>query len=82
MDINFEQFSPEQMRQMAASPAASALMTMLQRSDSATMNQAMAAAKEGDMAQLQRSLAAFLADPKARALLAQLQEESHGRNGK
>ena len=82
MDINFEHFSPEQIRQMAASPAAKALMTMLQRSDSMAMDQAMAAAKEGDMAQLQRSLAAFLADPKARALLAQLQEDSHGRDGK
>lgn len=82
MDINFEQFSPEQMQKMASSPAAKALIAMLQRSDSAAMDGALAAAKEGDMAQMQRSLAAFLADPKARALLAQLQEDSHGRNGK
>lgn len=82
MDINFEQFSPEQMQKIASSPAAKALMDMLQRSDSATMEGALAAAKGGDMAQAQRALAAFLADPKARALLTQLQEDSHGRNGK
>lgn len=82
MDINFEQISPEQMQQMAASPAAKALMAMLRRSDSDTMDAALAAAKSGDMAQMQRSLAAFLSDPKAQALLRQLQEDSHGRFGK
>lgn len=82
MDINFEHFSQEQLQQLATSPAAKALMAMLQRSDSAAMEGAMAAAKEGDMAKMQRALAAFLSDPKAKALLTQLQEDSHGRNGK
>ena len=78
MDINFEQFSPEQIRQLASSPAAKALMAMLQQNPQADMQGALAGAKMGDMAQVQRALSSVLADPKARALLQQLQEDSHG----
>lgn len=78
MDINFEQFSPEQIRHLASSPAAQALMAMLQQSPQADMQSALAGAKAGDITQVQQALSAVLADPKARALLRQLQEDSHG----
>lgn len=82
MDINFDEISPEQMKKIASSPAAKALMAMLQRNGGADVERAMSAAKKGDMAQMQRTLAAFLSDPKAQALLTQLQEDPYGRNGK
>ena len=78
MDKNFAQFSPEQLRQIASSPAAQRLMTMLQQNHSATMDSAISGAQSGDMAAVQRALAAFMSDPKAKELLKKLQEEQHG----
>lgn len=78
MDKNFPQFSPEQLRQLASSPAAQRLMAMLQREHSDAMNNAISGAQNGDLASVQRSLAAFLSDPKAKEMLKKLQEEQHG----
>ncbi len=78
MDKKFPEISAQQMQKMASSPAAQQLMAMLQQSHSAEASHALASAKNGDMAAVQRSLAAFLADPKAKALLQKLQEEQHG----
>ncbi len=78
MDNNFPQISQEQLRQLAASPAAQRLMTMLQQEHTAAMDSAISGAKSGDMAAVQRSLSAFLSDPKAKELIRKLQEEQHG----
>lgn len=78
MDKNFPQFSPEQLRQLASSPAAQRLMTVLRQEHTEAMDSAITSAKSGDMAAVQRSLAAFLSDPKAKELLKKLQEEQHG----
>ena len=78
MDKNFAQFSPEQLRQIASSPAAQRLMAMLQQEHTAAMDSAISGAQSGDMAALQRALAALMSDPKTKAMLKKLQEERHG----
>lgn len=78
MDKNFPQISPQQLKQLASSPAAQRLMAMLQQEHSAAMDSAISGAQNGDMAAVQRSLAAFLSDPKAKEMLKKLQEEQHG----
>lgn len=78
MDKNFAQFSPEQLRQIASSPAAQQLMAMLQQEHAGAMDSAISGARSGDMAAIQQSLAAFMSDPKAKELLRKLQEEQHG----
>lgn len=78
MDKNFSKLSPEQMQRLSSSPAARDLMQMLRQNHPGAMDSALAGAQSGDMAAVQRSLAAFLADPRAKELLRQLQEEQHG----
>lgn len=78
MDKNFDSISPEQMRQLASSPAAKALMAMLQKNHSAAMESAVASAQSGDMTKVQQTLSALMTDPQAQALLKKLQEEHHG----
>lgn len=78
MDKNFSNLSPEQMRRLASSPAARELMQMLKQNHAGAMDAAIAGAQSGDQAAVQRSLAAFLSDPRAKELLRQLQEGQHG----
>jgi hypothetical protein len=78
MDKNFSDISPEQMRRMASSPAAKELMRLLRQNHASAMESALAGAQSGDQAAVQRSLAAFLADPRAKELLEKLQEGQHG----
>ena len=78
MDQNFPKISPEQLRQLASSPAARELMQMLRQNHGSAMDAALAGAKSGDAAAAQRALTAFLTDPRARDLLKQLQEDHHG----
>ena len=78
MDKNFDSISPQQMKQLLSSPAAQALAAMLQQKSEADMQNALAGAKSGDMAQVRKSLQGILNDPKAQTLLRKLQEEQHG----
>lgn len=82
MEKNFENFDMEQVKQLASSDAGRQLLTLLQQQHSAQMQQAMDSFQSGNLEQAQRSLAAFMADPKTKALLKQLQEEQNGRNGR
>ena len=82
MDKKFSDLSPQQMQQLAASPAARQLLQMLKQSHPGAMDAALSGAQSGDMSAVQRSLAAFLSDPKAKELLKQLQEGQYGRNGR
>ena len=72
MAEKFDQFSPETLSALAASPAARQLMEMLTRSGGPQMQQAAAKAAAGDMAGAREMLAPLLADPKIQALLGQL----------
>ncbi len=78
MNQKIPQFSQEQLRQLASSPAAQRLMAMLQQEHTDAMDHAISSARSGDMATMQKSLSAFLSDPKAKELLRKLQEEQHG----
>lgn len=78
MDKNFDSISPEQLRQLASSPVAQALMAMLRQKHSDAVERAVADAQRGDMASVQQAMQAMMADPKAKALLKKLQEENHG----
>ena len=78
MDKNFDSISPQQMKQLLSSPAAQALVAMLQQKSEAELQNALAGAKTGDMAQVRKSLQGILNDPQAQALLRKLQEEQHG----
>ena len=78
MDKNFDSISPEQIKELASSPAAQALMAMLRQNHGAAVENVVNGAKSGDMAMLQRSLETVMADPKARELIRRLREETHG----
>ena len=78
MNKNIPQFSPQQMQQLASSPAAQELLAILQKEHSPAMHSAVSSAQSGDMEAVKRSMAAFMSDPKAKALLKKLQEEQHG----
>lgn len=78
MDKKFDSISPEQMRQLASSPAAKALMAMLQKEHPGAMNSVVAGTQKGDMAMVQQVVQALMTDPKAQALIKTLQEENHG----
>ncbi len=76
MKQNFEDFSPEAILQLARSPAGQQLMALLQSEHQGAMDTVRQNPK--DVAGARSALAGFLADPRAQALLQQLQEDSHG----
>lgn len=78
MDDKIDSFSPEQMRQLAASPSAQALMAMLQINHSQAMASAAAEAQKGNLDAARQALSAFMADPRAQALIKKIQEETNG----
>ena len=78
MDKNFNSISPEQMKALASSPAAQALVAMLRQEHGSEVENLLRGAKGGDMALLQQSLGAVMADPRAQALIRKLQEEQNG----
>ena len=78
MRKNNGNFSMEEIRQMAQSDAGRQLMAMLQQSHGSTTEAIRTSAESGDMAQAQKALQAILSDPKAQALLRQLEEGYHG----
>lgn len=75
MAKNKDNFSPEDIKKFAQSDAARQLMSMLDADTAGAVRQN---ARAGDLAGAQQALAAFLSDPKAQALLKQLEEQSHG----
>lgn len=75
MEQNKDNFSVSDIKKMAQSDAGRQLMDML---DSATVKKVQQDAKKGDFSQMQETLRSFLSNPKAQALLKQLEEQSHG----
>jgi hypothetical protein len=78
MDKSFQQFSPEQLRQLLSSPTAQDLMAMLNREHTGSVQSALADAQRGDMTAAKAALQACLSDPRTRQLIKKLQEEQHG----
>lgn len=74
MEKNNE-ISMDQLRKIAQSDAARQLMAMLDNGTAGAIRQN---AQTGNMDDAQKALSAFLSDPKAQALLKQLEEDHNG----
>ena len=77
MEKKFDEFSMREAQRLAKTDAGKQLMALFQQQHGHKIP-----GKDTDMEELKRSLATFMRDPKAQALLQQIQEESHGRNGR
>lgn len=77
MGKNNGNFSMEEIKRLAQSDAGRQLMAMLEGSHGAA-DAVRSSVQSGDMEQAKNALSAFLSDPKAQALLRQLEENSHG----
>lgn len=78
MGKNNENFSMEEIKRLAQSDAGKQLMAMLASSHGDASDKVRSSMASGDMEQAKKALSAFLSDPKAQALLRQLEEEKHG----
>ena len=82
MEKKIDDFSMQEAMRLANSKAGKELLALLQQQHGNTFQSVMDSAKSGDLEQAKRSLAAFMADPKTKALLKQMQEGQNGRNGR
>lgn len=78
MQQNCEDFSIQEALRLAKSPAGQQLLAMLRQGDQDQLQQVMALAKAGDLAQASTSLRDMLASQQAQKLLRQMEEERHG----
>ncbi len=78
MEKNDRNFSMEEVKRLANSDAGRQLLALLQGSHAADANAAASSAQSGDMEKARQALSSLLSDPRAQALLQQLQEERHG----
>lgn len=78
MDQKNKDFSAEQAKRLAQTPEAQQLYAMLQRQHSQQLNEAMSQAAAGDYAAVQKTLAALMADPEAKAMLQKLKGSGNG----
>lgn len=78
MEKNNGSFSMEEIKKLAQSDAGRQLMAMLASNHGDTSDRVRSSMASGDMEQAKKALSAFLSDPKAQALLRQLEEEKHG----
>lgn len=67
-----QDFSMEDVMRLAKSPAGQQLMQMLQKGDSAAVEQAISAAKAGNYAKASQALSAMLSSPEAQKLMEEL----------
>ena len=81
MEQKYDDFSMQEAMRLAQSDTGQQLLQLLQRNHGNAAKIALDRAKDGDMQQAQKALQAFLSDPQAQALLRQLKEGSHDRNG-
>lgn len=78
MNKKTENFSMEDARRLAASPAGKELISLLQNTDSAQLQTAAQQAAAGNMEDAKKSLAPLLNSPQIRALLKQLGGSNNG----
>ena len=72
MEKKSQDFSMEDVKRIAKSPAGQQLMALLQQKDSDAVAQATAQAKAGDYAQAGQTLSALLSSPEAQKLMKEL----------
>lgn len=78
MEKKYQDFSMQDAMRLAKSDAGQQLLQLLRSGHGDAARSAMENTQNGDIIQAQKALQAFLSDPKAQALLRQLQEERHG----
>lgn len=81
MEKKYDAFSMQEAMRLAQSDTGQKLLQMLRSQHGDAARTALERAKDGDIEKAQQALQAFLSDPKTKALLQQLKEDSHGRNG-
>lgn len=79
MQKKFDDFSVQEAMRLANTDAGRQLTALFQQQQGGAFPNT---GTDADIEQIKRSLAAFMKDPKAKALLRQLQEEQNGRNGR
>lgn len=72
MNKNFHNFSAEDAKRLAQSPAGQQLIALLKQRDNGQIDTAMQKAADGDYAQASQILSRLLSDPQAMQLLSQL----------
>ncbi len=72
MQKNSENFSMEDAKRLANSPAGQQLLAYLQQKDAIALNRAMTLAAKGDQTQLKETLATMMNSPEVQALMKQL----------
>ena len=72
MQKNSENFSIEDAKRLANSPAGQQLLAYLQQKDAGALNRAMTLAAKGDQTQLKQALATMMNSPEVQALMKQL----------
>lgn len=78
MGENYRNFSMDEIKKLAQSDAGKKLISMLEQGHGGTSDAVRKSMASGDMEQAKNALRDFLADPKAQALLKQLEEKQHG----
>ncbi len=78
MEKNNGNFSPEEIKKLASSPAGRQLMAMLAANHGDAAQTVRSSMASGDMEQAKQALSAFLSDPKTQALLRKLEGEQNG----
>ena len=76
MKQNNGNFSKEEIQRLAQSDAGRKLMQLLEGSHSKASDTVRSSMQSGDMEQAKQAIQAFLSDPKAQALLKQLEEQN------
>lgn len=69
---NFQNFSPEDAKRLAQSPAGQQLIALLQQNDTGQIGLAMQKAADGDYTQASQILSSLMTNPETRRLLSQL----------
>ena len=69
---NFQNFSAEDAKRLAQSPAGQQLIALLQQKDNGQIHQAMQKAADGDYSQASQILSSLLSNPETMRLLSQL----------
>lgn len=82
MRKKYDDFSVQEAQRLASTPAGRQLLSLFQQQQGAVYSDAVKDDENANMEKLKQSISAFMQDPKAKALLRQLQEEQHGRNGR
>ena len=78
MQMKSENFSTEEVRRMATSPAGQQLLTLLKNADGTTLQNAAQQAASGNLEDAKKTLAPLLSSPQIQALLRQLGGSGNG----